>query len=202
MAIGIEVDAPFAHGSQDGTFEPGSGKIEWFRDHEHGPEMVVVPAGSFVLGSPDTELRYPSEVPRDINHHRATVRSWTPRSHARPVCGLRRRHQLPDGRRRPVLDWNRMDHRSEGVLEQHPTRRQPPGRLRQLARRKRLRFVALAKDRQDLRAPVRGRARIRSLAPARRHHSGAASRSDRSRRTSTEDTLFSIKKIRPEYFVG
>jgi formylglycine-generating enzyme required for sulfatase activity len=64
VAIEIKVDAPFAHGAQDGTFEPGSGKIEWFRDHEHGPEMVVVPAGSFVLGSPDTELRYPSEGPQ------------------------------------------------------------------------------------------------------------------------------------------
>ncbi|MGH6814971.1 MAG: SUMF1/EgtB/PvdO family nonheme iron enzyme, partial [Hyphomicrobiaceae bacterium] len=34
---------------------PGSGKTEWFKDIEVGPEMVVVPAGEFSMGSPENE---------------------------------------------------------------------------------------------------------------------------------------------------
>jgi len=33
--------------------EPGSGKDRWFRDIDIGPELVVVPAGSFTMGSND-----------------------------------------------------------------------------------------------------------------------------------------------------
>jgi formylglycine-generating enzyme required for sulfatase activity len=47
----IKVDAKFTHGAPDGWFKPGAGKMEWFKDHEHGPEMVVVPAGAFEMGS-------------------------------------------------------------------------------------------------------------------------------------------------------
>jgi formylglycine-generating enzyme required for sulfatase activity len=35
----------------DGWFTPGAGKFEWFKDHELGPEMVVVPDGEFTMGS-------------------------------------------------------------------------------------------------------------------------------------------------------
>ena len=51
----IKVDAKIIEGAPDGWFKPGAGKTEWFKDHEHGPEMVVVPAGSFMMGSPETE---------------------------------------------------------------------------------------------------------------------------------------------------
>jgi formylglycine-generating enzyme required for sulfatase activity len=34
---------------------PGAGKTEWFKDLDVGPEMVVVPAGSFTMGSPENE---------------------------------------------------------------------------------------------------------------------------------------------------
>ena len=51
----IKVDATIVHGAPDGWFLPGNGKAEWFKDHEMGPEMVVVPAGKFIMGSPDTE---------------------------------------------------------------------------------------------------------------------------------------------------
>jgi hypothetical protein len=37
-------------------FLPGAGRTEWFKDHEASPEMVVVPAGSFKMGSPDDEV--------------------------------------------------------------------------------------------------------------------------------------------------
>ena len=45
----IKIDARVIHAAPDGWFKPGAGKAEWFRDHDHGPEMVVVPA--------DTDLR-------------------------------------------------------------------------------------------------------------------------------------------------
>jgi formylglycine-generating enzyme required for sulfatase activity len=35
--------------------KPGSGKIEWFKDCPHCPEMVVAPAGDFTMGSPANE---------------------------------------------------------------------------------------------------------------------------------------------------
>jgi formylglycine-generating enzyme required for sulfatase activity len=43
-------------GTTDGRFLPGAGQREWFRDFDAGPEMVVVPAGSFVMGTPPTEV--------------------------------------------------------------------------------------------------------------------------------------------------
>jgi Sulfatase-modifying factor enzyme 1/TIR domain len=48
----VFVDAAIVHNP---WFLPGAGKSEWFKDHEAGPEMVVVPAGSFMMGSPDDE---------------------------------------------------------------------------------------------------------------------------------------------------
>jgi formylglycine-generating enzyme required for sulfatase activity len=51
----IKVDAKFIQGAPSGWFKPGAGKTEWFQDHEAGPEMVVVPAGSFIMGSPEQE---------------------------------------------------------------------------------------------------------------------------------------------------
>jgi len=47
----IKVDAEIIHGASDGWFNPGQGKTEWFKDIDIGPEMVVVPAGKFVMGS-------------------------------------------------------------------------------------------------------------------------------------------------------
>jgi len=51
----IKVDAGIVHDAPDGCFKPGAGKAEWFKDHPHGPEMVVVPAGWFMMGSPEFE---------------------------------------------------------------------------------------------------------------------------------------------------
>jgi formylglycine-generating enzyme required for sulfatase activity len=52
----IKVDAMFIEGAPSGWFEPGAGQAEWFKDHEAGPEMVVVPAGKFMMGSTPSEI--------------------------------------------------------------------------------------------------------------------------------------------------
>jgi formylglycine-generating enzyme required for sulfatase activity len=55
----IEVDSNFIRGAPEGWFKPGAGTTECFKDHEHGPELVVVPAYEFSMGSTD----YDSEKP-------------------------------------------------------------------------------------------------------------------------------------------
>jgi formylglycine-generating enzyme required for sulfatase activity len=69
-AIAIAVGAP-GH-SETRNLLPGNGKTEWFKDIDIGPEMVVVPAGSFMMGSPETEqLRYPDG--RESPQHNVTI---------------------------------------------------------------------------------------------------------------------------------
>jgi len=55
----IVIDAKFIHGDSEaaraGWLKPGAGKAERFKDLDAGPEMVVVPAGEFLMGSPDEE---------------------------------------------------------------------------------------------------------------------------------------------------
>jgi formylglycine-generating enzyme required for sulfatase activity len=48
-------------------FKPGAGKTEWFKDCPACPEMVVVPAGSFTMGSPA------SEPERSVNEDQVRV---------------------------------------------------------------------------------------------------------------------------------
>lgn len=42
MTWGVEAD----------LFLPGNGLREWFRDHRQSPDMVVIPAGDFLIGMP------------------------------------------------------------------------------------------------------------------------------------------------------
>ncbi|MFM9939437.1 MAG: SUMF1/EgtB/PvdO family nonheme iron enzyme [Hyphomicrobiaceae bacterium] len=47
----IKIAAKQVHGAPEGWFKPGSGKVEWFKDLDAGPEMVVVPAKQpFAIG--------------------------------------------------------------------------------------------------------------------------------------------------------
>ena len=39
--------------------EPGTGRFRWFKDIDIGPEMVVVPAGEFIMGSNERESEQP-----------------------------------------------------------------------------------------------------------------------------------------------
>ncbi len=46
----LKIDCPLqlVHGAPEGWFKPGSGKTEWFKDIESGPELVVVAAGGAI----------------------------------------------------------------------------------------------------------------------------------------------------------
>ena len=53
---GSKFPGVIVHGAPEGWFLPGAGKTEWFQDFEGGPEMAVVPAGSFHDGVDPSEI--------------------------------------------------------------------------------------------------------------------------------------------------
>jgi formylglycine-generating enzyme required for sulfatase activity len=69
----IKVDARIFHGNSEaarkGYFRPGAGKSEWFKDFETAPKMVVVPPGTFLMGSPESEKGDEDEHPQ----HQVTI---------------------------------------------------------------------------------------------------------------------------------
>ncbi len=66
----MEIAAPFVTNPNGRWFLPGAGKTEWFKDIENGPEMVVAPAGKFMMGVPEDEpQRYSDESPQ----HEVTI---------------------------------------------------------------------------------------------------------------------------------
>ncbi|MGH6815956.1 MAG: formylglycine-generating enzyme family protein [Hyphomicrobiaceae bacterium] len=64
----VFIDAAIVHNAVGRWFQPGAGNTEWFQDFETGPEMVVIPAGDFPMGSEAGEGDE-SERPR----HKVTI---------------------------------------------------------------------------------------------------------------------------------
>jgi formylglycine-generating enzyme required for sulfatase activity len=100
----IKVDAQIVHGAPEGWFKPGAGEVEWFKDLDVGPEMVVVPAGSFMMGSEEYSDESPVHLveiraPLAVGRYAMTFAEWD-------VAGLE--HKPADrgwGRgRRPVIN--------------------------------------------------------------------------------------------------
>jgi formylglycine-generating enzyme required for sulfatase activity len=61
----IEIAAPIISNLHGRWFLPGAGKAEWLQDLAAGPEMVVVPPGKFLMGSPGNEPeRFEMESPQ------------------------------------------------------------------------------------------------------------------------------------------
>jgi formylglycine-generating enzyme required for sulfatase activity len=58
----IAVDAGTVLGAHGSLLEPGAGRTEFFKDFEHGPEMVVVPAGEFMMGSTEKDIDEKNQV--------------------------------------------------------------------------------------------------------------------------------------------
>jgi formylglycine-generating enzyme required for sulfatase activity len=69
----IKVDAKIVLGAPGGWLNPGAGKAEWFKDLDAGPEMVVVPAGEFMMGSPSSEERWAGYDGREEPQHKVTI---------------------------------------------------------------------------------------------------------------------------------
>ena len=66
----IPVKVGLPGNEQTRWLKPGAGRTEWFKDCAECPEMVVVPAGSFLMGSPQSEVgRHENEGPQ----HLATI---------------------------------------------------------------------------------------------------------------------------------
>lgn len=51
----INIDAPIVENLTGNWFLPGDGNQAYFKDLDVGPEMVVVPGGEFIMGSPSGE---------------------------------------------------------------------------------------------------------------------------------------------------
>lgn len=104
----VKIDARIIHGAPDGWFKPGAGTTEWFKDHDMGPEMVVVPAGSFMIGDVGGEqLKVEIGAPFAIGRFVVTFDEWDAAVVTRGAL-----HEPSDngwGRgRRPVINvsWN------------------------------------------------------------------------------------------------
>lgn len=75
----LEIDARITHGAPEGWFKPGEGRVEHFKDHDVAPEMVVIPKGSFAMGSSEAEiasirLQHPGfQAEREAPRHSVTL---------------------------------------------------------------------------------------------------------------------------------
>ena len=77
----IKIDAKVIQGAPEGWFRPGAGKAEWFKDIDIGPEMVVVPAGEFIMGSDGRDAEKPPhkvtiKAPFAVGRFAVTFDEW------------------------------------------------------------------------------------------------------------------------------
>jgi len=116
----IKIDAAIPHGVEGGWFLPGAGKTEWFQDFAEGPEMVVIPPGKFLMGSPEKEPgRFGDEGPEHevtisksfaIGRYAVTFEEWDYAQSDkdwRRITGLEPRKPEDEGwgrGNRPVID--------------------------------------------------------------------------------------------------
>ncbi len=111
----IKVDAKIIHGAAEGWFRPGNGKAEWFKDHEHGPEMVVVPPGVFTMGSSDNDSEKPPhkvtiKAPLAVSRFAITFEEWDA---AVTAGGVKHNPETRWGRgRQPVINVSWEDART------------------------------------------------------------------------------------------
>ena len=111
-----------------------------FRDCPNCPEMVTLPAGEFLMGSPESERgRGKDEGPQHKVDVREALRRRQVRGDVRRVGRLRGRGRL----------YAKAQRRDLGA-------RPASGHQRLLARRHGIRGLAFEEDRQDLPAPIRG----------------------------------------------
>ena len=99
-------------------FRPGNGRLEWFKDFSIGPEMVVVPSGSFMMGPADIDIgrtrrdelplhRVTIETPFAVGRFTVTFDDWD----EAVALGLGAFSYLPDyggwgrGKRPAVVSW-------------------------------------------------------------------------------------------------
>ena len=111
----IEIDTKFVTGTLNDWFKPGAGKTEWFKDLDRGPEMVVMPSGEFMMGSPPSEPRGDGYDGREEPQHKValpkplavgrfavTFDEWDA---AHAAGGVTHKPNAPSGRRRqPVVE--------------------------------------------------------------------------------------------------
>ena len=55
---------------------PGTGKTEWFKDIDIGPELVAIPAGSFMMGQPDAQRKVTIAKPLAVGRFPVTFAEW------------------------------------------------------------------------------------------------------------------------------
>lgn len=63
IKVAVPIFSPLDdHVVQAGWLMPGAGRTEWFKDFDSGPDMLVIPAGVFMMGSNNYDEKPPHRV--------------------------------------------------------------------------------------------------------------------------------------------
>ena len=123
------------HGAPDGWLLPGAGKTEWFKDIARGPEMVVVPRGSFTMGSPENEPeRERCKDAEGPQHEVRIAQEFAVGRHAVTRGQFAAFVKATGHKAEGAYVWkgDKWEHDAEGLVAQSGLRpgRQPPGGVR------------------------------------------------------------------------